>query len=546
MPLQYTTRLISALGSLALAAGLGCAAPAAAYVGESYLKVPAIEGEWQGEQFRGWVRANGHYWKSEEPGIFHNGRMRFGQDRKFFSAPAAPADGPSSLVLALDKANSSLPALMAACREKASLGDVTYSEEAAKARNLREFGPRPAGIPEWFEYRLANARITACPEVEGAPEQALEIAFDDIDWLNYKGDHAGLPVPLQVTHLPRLAASGETRSFVVHWIAYAADMADDQCTQINVRPDQDAYYALLPADIAAAERKEKDANGGVGYINGEMELRGPNRMNATLLPGIVPDPGHIMAESRTARGLDLDGKRSKEDFRSEDGRTGIDNQLFRVMGCIKGHMGHKGFHPQYANESRRNGLVSIIVDISGIDDFQDDDQVWVSVLYSDDPMAKNADGSQILPDYTYRLSEDPQFGFYSYRFPARIFDGVIETEQVDSFQINMGQEPELTLFDAGMRLRILPDGSLKGVLAGYQDWHRVVAGNGSSTTEVNYGMTVPGMYNALRRVADGLPDPVSGEFLGISSAYDIEGVPAFLPPEQYALLVEPAPAGGGQ
>lgn len=545
MPAKRASRP-KAFFRLALSAiGLACSAPAMAYVGESYLKLPGVEGEWQGERHKGWVRAAGHYWKSEEPGIFHNGRLGFRSERKFFSSPAAPKDGASSLILAIDKANPSLPQLMSACAEGTVLGDITYSESAGLARGLREFGPRPAGIPEWFEYHLANAHISDCPVVQGAPEQAIVISFDDIDWLNYSGDPAGLPVPLEVTHLPRIAVGGETRSFVVHWIAYAADMADDQCTDINVRPAQDDYYALLPADVAAAERQQKDADGGVGYINGEMELRGPGRMNATLLPGIVPDPGLILARSTTARGLDLDGKRGRSSFRGEDGLKGVDNELFRVMGCIKGHMGHKGFHPQYANESRRNGLVSIMVDVSGIDDFENDDRVYVSVLYSDDPMAKNADGSIILPDYTYRLSEDPQFGYYSFRFPARIVDGVIETERVERFQINMGQEPELTLHDAGMRLLILPDGSLKGVLGGYQDWRRIVAGNGSSTTEVNYGLTVPGLYNALRRHADGMPDPVTGEFHGISSAYDIEGVPAYLPPEQYATLVTPE-TGGGQ
>jgi hypothetical protein len=36
------------------------------------------------------------------------------------------------------------------------------------------------------------------------------------------------------------------------------------------------------------------------------------------------------------------------------------------------------------------------------------------------------------------------------------------------------------------------------------------------------------MYNALKRAADALPDPVTGEYQGISTAFDIEGVAAFL------------------
>jgi hypothetical protein len=35
----------------------------------------------------------------------------------------------------------------------------------------------------------------------------------------------------------------------------------------------------------------------------------------------------------------------------------------------------------------------------------------------------------------------------------------------------------------------------------------------------------------MKRAADGLPDPLTGEFNGISAAFQIEGVQAFIPPE---------------
>jgi hypothetical protein len=36
----------------------------------------------------------------------------------------------------------------------------------------------------------------------------------------------------------------------------------------------------------------------------------------------------------------------------------------------------------------------------------------------------------------------------------------------------------------------------------------------------------------MKRAADGLQDPVTGEFTGISAAFEIEGVSAFLPPQR--------------
>jgi hypothetical protein len=38
------------------------------------------------------------------------------------------------------------------------------------------------------------------------------------------------------------------------------------------------------------------------------------------------------------------------------------------------------------------------------------------------------------------------------------------------------------------------------------------------------------LYNALKRAADGMKDLVTGQCDGISSAYDIEGIPAFIEP----------------
>jgi hypothetical protein len=38
----------------------------------------------------------------------------------------------------------------------------------------------------------------------------------------------------------------------------------------------------------------------------------------------------------------------------------------------------------------------------------------------------------------------------------------------------------------------------------------------------------------MRRAADGLQDPSTGEFTGISAAFEIEGVSGFLPPARLA------------
>jgi len=221
-------------------------------------------------------------------------------------------------------------------------------------------------------------------------------------------------------------------------------------------------------------------------------------------------------------------------YTAEDGRTGVDNQLFTVQGCMPGHQGHNGFLMQYRNEQRRNGLLSMLVRIEGVDDARNDNRVDVALLYSKDPMAKNAKGTQILSDYTFRLTDHPEYAHYFARLPGKIVNGVVVTERVGKVQVNPGLDPEVTLFDAGLRLELLADGSLKGVLGGYEDWRRSMALNASSNAESLYGFQCPGMYNALKRAADGLLNPATGECDGISAAYDIEGIPAFIaaPPQR--------------
>jgi hypothetical protein len=539
------------LGMLVLACAMGSSASAVPYIGESFLQIPGVAGDWKGQEHRNWVKTEAHYWKKDESlGIFGAARGRRGANglrgRGWFSAPTAPRQGPDKLVISVDKHNPVLPQLMKRCASKVTMPDLTFAESSVRSRPLTELGDRPDTAPAWFEYKLTGVQFIDCPVVPAAPEQAIVVSFNNIEWLNYKGDGEGVDNHMPPAVLAPISSSGTTKSFVISWFAQAHDVSDNQCAKLNERPSEDEYYALMTPQEAAAERERLKSQGGVGYENGVMDLRGPHKLSATLLPGIVPDPGLVVPQTNIARGLDLDGDdgtgkpppgiRKHKNYVSEDGRKGIDNQLFTVQGCIKGYMGHKGFLMQYSNEQRRNGLVSMIVQISGIDNDRDDDSVDVTMLYSRDPMAKNADGSRILPDYTFRLTDDVAFTHYFARLHGRIVNGVIITDPVEKLQFQPGIDAEITFYHAAMRLQIQPDGTLKGVVGGYQDWRRLTMINAGSTQELNFGLNVPALYDAFKRYADGMKDPVTGQYLGISSAYDIEAVPAFIPPRQLRAL----------
>jgi hypothetical protein len=514
---------------------------ALAYIGPSFMQVPGISGGWQGKKYKNWIRIDASYWGTTPSGF---GREPIGQNRTFFSGPLAPRQGVGRLAFSIDKHNPVLSSLMDRCLKKEKIPQLSYSESSELSRPSRELGLRPAAIPEYFEYKLMDVEVS-CPVIDDAPEQAFIFDFGDIRWLNYQGQDKEVST-LVPAKLPPAQTSGATKAFVMTWISGAVDGSEDQCPAPVSKPTEGDYYALRPKDDADKERAERASKGGIAAIalGGQMAYRGPGKLNVCRLPGIVRDPGHPEPQTNIGRGFNLDGDdgtggtRRHKNYISADGQTGIDNQLMTVTGCIPGFR-RNGLLSMTSNEGRRSGLLSILVVVSGIDNEQNDDSVDVTLLYSKNPMAKNATGSQILPDYTFAVSEKPEFTQNFARLHGRIVNGVVITEAIKRLPIDEGGEQRIILANARIRLRFMSDGTMKGIVAGYEDWRELMnfwaaAGGGF---EAGMGYQCPGVYNALKRAADGLKDPVTGEYNGISEAFDIEGVPAFIPPEQSDTLL---------
>src|SRR5690606_36649063 len=72
-------------------------------------------------------------------------------------------------------------------------------------------------------------------------------------------------------------------------------------------------------------------------------------VNAYAHPEAVPDPKLQSVTGRYAHGFDLDGQATPEDFEEPlTGRKGIDNQLFRALGCILQFRGTLQNSPTYS------------------------------------------------------------------------------------------------------------------------------------------------------------------------------------------------------
>jgi hypothetical protein len=546
----------------AAAAVLGLAFVAAdsahAYVGESFLRMPGVSGGWAGGKYKGWVKFEAQYWGEGSallPGGMQAKRYQAhglnAGGRVYYSGPVGPREGGGKLSLALDKRSPALQPLMEKCLSKATIPELTYAESSDLSRPSGEWGDRPADIPEFYEYKLKNIQLS-CPENADAPEQAFVLSFNNIELTNYKGSGE---TPTRVrARLPSASSSGETRTFVATFVASATDVGSEkeQCPKMNEGPSEADYYALSSPEDAAKDKAKFASKGGVINTRDGIMFRGPDHLNACQLPGIVRDPGHVSPVSDVARGFDLDGDdgggpprpgiHPHKNFVSEDGRKGIDNQLLTIDGCIPGFR-RNGLLTAARNELMRSGTISVLLQISGIHGLQHDKGVDVTLLYSLDPMVKNSGGSQILPRYTFRVTEDPELAPDFVRFHGRVENGVVITDPIKVVTLHEGSLDRIVLHEARMRLAFQADGTIKGYIGGYQDWRLLYNFWGRSPHfEQGMGFTCPGMYEAFKRAADGLPDPVSGEFHGVSAAYDIEAVPAFVPPAQQKALAE---AGNG-
>lgn len=528
---------------------------ALAYIGDSFISIPGYEGHWGGQDHKKWIRAEANDWAGRLPRMNSGATDPLAGDKLYFGGPNAPKPGNfGKLVVSMSKTNPDLARLMELCRDHGTVPEVAFAEQSDRARPLLELGDRPAGLPVYWEYKLKDVGVADCPVIDGADQQALVIAFKNIEWLNYD---AKAPMANRITvrpeDLPQVAPAVPTdrkqvKAFLITWIAPATDAPDGACERLNTKPTEaDVFRYMKPEDVAAI--KAHNGEKGISYGT-QSENRGPSRLSVANFPGIVPDPGQIEPQTNVAFGIDLDGNdgrgappkgiRRHGNFTSPDGRTGIDNQFLRVWGCVTGYRGKRGYNNQTPNARRADGNITTLIEVSDIDDARNDDTVYVSLIHSMDKPIKDNSGKVFIPNYSYRPTDDPNFALYNVRIRARIKDGVVISDVIPRYVYNPGQGVTTVLYQARIRLEPQPDGSMRGFLAGYQDWRRAALFSGYSEGLFNF--QAPAVYYSLKRNADGLKDPVTGEYDGISTVFEIDTVPAFLTPA----AIRTANAGAAQ
>ncbi len=266
-------------------------------------------------------------------------------------------------------------------------------------------------------------------------------------------------------------------------------------------------------------------------------------------------------------GIDLDGRASTagdkptattcphDDFPGTGGRSGVDNQMARVVGC-------DGAGEQYAAADETGDLPSgesgvsemmlqggwgILVALRGLDSYENDDDVAVGLYANADPIVLSA-AREPIPFATYASDQDPRFRAET---RGRIVDGVLTTDPVDVrfHWLVAGLHLERPLRDARLEVTFNEAGGLQGYLAGYtpvEAMYDINYGFRSAVTDAGepakdqvkrtlavlgnsvMGRTCHGAYAAMYQLADADPDPKTGRCRSISTQYWIRATPAFV------------------
>jgi hypothetical protein len=292
-------------------------------------------------------------------------------------------------------------------------------------------------------------------------------------------------------------------------------------------------HAEFNAQYPTQEDRDRQFKLGMHYLN-----RGPNGENVTYSPWAVKDP--IPArylQSHTGYGMNLDGTDdghetaktcSHEKFTSPNGERGIDNQMYRVLGCIRGYR-TGGFQDLGMTQDLRNYPANrILIEVSGVDDEKNDAHVEVTFLRGRNGLPED-NAKNVIPWHTQVVDDRaPEVVQHT---TGRIVNGVLETDPVELRlpMIELHSPLYVTLFNMRMRLN-LSDTGAKGMITGYQDIDGFYQYFARSTGVVDHlaEFNTAAVYNGLHRFADGDKDPKAGQCRAISTVYYLEATRVFI------------------
>ena len=335
--------------------------------------------------------------------------------------------------------------------------------------------------------------------------------------------------------LPPVVKDGKISYVLTHrlWTVQSNDEKTECPKGMNTGP-REQFHQLFPDD--GKQRTVVDT-----YLKREAEQALPSKDSYDPFP-------YLEAQGPIVHGMNLDGKVKKSDFGDEEGHKGIDNQMYRAIGCIINFRG-PSINPiwWYENEYVRRYVANrLMIEISGVDSLENDDDVTVKSYRGMDELlidaVGDATGQVITPGGTQRIDE--RWGkMFQATWKAKIVNGVLITEATDATIPIFGRYLTTAVLPIrGMRfeLKLTPQRA-NGVIAGYTDiegFQRYINQSWPQHYHSNGEMPTISMFHAIDRLADGYPDPKTKKMTAISSAMDVKMTQVFIVPAE-----KPQPLG---
>lgn len=362
--------------------------------------------------------------------------------------------------------------------------------------------------------------------------------------MRYVISHAAAQMLVAIACLSCLVAdpaSAESRSYVISWFSQAHYSQEGDCPG-GLNPDVTQAYrrdlTALGKSDAEIERllvgwqKDGMASELADIVSNRARIDG-KPANAYAHPQAARDPNYKQMPGKLGYGFDLDGKVTIEDFQDpQTGEKGVDNQLFRALGCIRTFRGTLSNRPTYSTwlwTMLKDSMPAWLITIDG-KDLDADGDVTVTFDRALERRTSNPNG-EARPHMTFRLDPDPRS---HHEFPGRIQKGELTITAHGPLRLlkDTLSYPELNLQRTHLRLTMKPGGSLDGILSGFQPWREIyfAFAEGGLNAELCIVGNSVAIYHLLKKAADFDPDPRTGQNRAISVSYRIEAIPAFVVP----------------
>ena len=304
---------------------------------------------------------------------------------------------------------------------------------------------------------------------------------------------------------------------------------------------EENFLATLGPDererILRPENAEEYANAWKGEF-----INGPGGENVCQNPKAFLDdprhPPHRGVQSSVAYGLNLDGTPDGRatpltcehpKFAGLSGEPAVDNQLYRAVGCYKSRRG--------AGESQQQGseLDPFLIELRGVDDRENDGHVEVGIysLHADDLVMRTPGGAP-LPNQSFRVTANPK---WRNEAVGRIVDGELQVDGLDRLFLKFrlftwgafGEVYSHEFRRVRLKLKLEEDGGISGLLGGYRPlWNISTVAYCCRATASTANMDCASEYKTFVQMADGDPDPETGQCTTISAAQRVGGIPAFV------------------